>query len=152
MQCFGLQGATSWLVFYLMNAKGAADSAKAAVTVSGLELGGLVGGTLAGFLSDGYVRFTLKFRLHCVHGHSRAWSWGGLVGGTLAGFLSDGCARLCLTLHFGLHCDIIYVHGHWSGLELDEAGMLDGCAYACTCTRVRTRSGHAARTQAHPCR
>ncbi|KAJ9520251.1 hypothetical protein QJQ45_030275 [Haematococcus lacustris] len=34
-------GATSWLVFYLMAAKGVPDAAQAANTVSGLELGGL---------------------------------------------------------------------------------------------------------------
>eukprot|EP00798_Chlamydomonas_sp_ICE-L_P032688 gene32688-17706_t len=50
------QGATSWLVFYLMQAKGVADSAQAAATVSGLELGGFVGGTLAGYLSDVSIR------------------------------------------------------------------------------------------------
>lgn len=53
------QGATSWLVFYLMQAKGAADAAAAASTVSGLELGGLVGSTLSGFLSDMRVRAAL---------------------------------------------------------------------------------------------
>jgi len=50
------QGATSWLIFYLMQAKGATDAAQAAMTVSGLELGGLVGGTLAGLLSDARIR------------------------------------------------------------------------------------------------
>ena len=39
-----------------LQAKGAADAAQAAVTVSGLELGGLVGGTLAGVLSDMRIR------------------------------------------------------------------------------------------------
>ena len=37
-----LQGATSWMVFYLMREKGVTDAAHAAATVSGLELGGLV--------------------------------------------------------------------------------------------------------------
>lgn len=50
------QGATSWLVFYLMSVKGAADAAKAAVMVSGLEVGGFIGGTLAGFMSDWLIR------------------------------------------------------------------------------------------------
>jgi len=50
------QGATSWMIFYLLAQKGAQDAAAAAVTVSGLELGGLVGGTLAGFLSDARIR------------------------------------------------------------------------------------------------
>ena len=39
-----------------LQAKGAVDAAQAAVTVSGLELGGLVGGTLAGVLSDMRIR------------------------------------------------------------------------------------------------
>lgn len=51
-----LQGATSWLMMYLLQAKGAANAAAAAFTVSGLELGGLLGSTLAGFVSDARVR------------------------------------------------------------------------------------------------
>lgn len=50
------QGVTSWLVFYLMAEKGAADAGSAALTVSGLELGGLAGSTVAGFLSDRAIR------------------------------------------------------------------------------------------------
>lgn len=50
------QGVTSWLVFYLMAEKGAADAGTAALTVSGLELGGLAGSTVAGFLSDRAIR------------------------------------------------------------------------------------------------
>ncbi len=43
-------------MMYLMQAKGVANAAQAAVTVSGMELGGLVGGTLAGVLSDSHIR------------------------------------------------------------------------------------------------
>ncbi|WIA10980.1 hypothetical protein OEZ85_011139 [Tetradesmus obliquus] len=50
------QGCTSWLIFYLLEAKGAVDAAAAAITVSGLELGGLLGGTLSGVLSDKSIR------------------------------------------------------------------------------------------------
>ncbi|KAI8464482.1 MAG: hexose-phosphate transporter, major isoform [Monoraphidium minutum] len=50
------QGVTSWLVFYLMAEKGAADAGAAALTVSGLELGGLAGSTVAGLLSDMAIR------------------------------------------------------------------------------------------------
>ncbi|KAF8071289.1 uhpC [Scenedesmus sp. PABB004] len=50
------QGCTSWLVFYLMAEKGAADAGAAALTVSGLELGGLAGSTVAGMLSDRAIR------------------------------------------------------------------------------------------------
>lgn len=50
------QGCTSWLVFYLLEVKGAADAAAAALTVSGLELGGLLGGTLSGVLSDKTIK------------------------------------------------------------------------------------------------
>ncbi|GAX77747.1 hypothetical protein CEUSTIGMA_g5190.t1 [Chlamydomonas eustigma] len=50
------QGATSWLMMYLIQCKGVENAAQAAVTVSGLELGGLVGGTLAGVLSDARIR------------------------------------------------------------------------------------------------
>jgi hypothetical protein len=50
------QGATSWLTFYLLESKGAPDPAAAALRVSGLELGGLVGGTLSGILSDVAIR------------------------------------------------------------------------------------------------
>eukprot|EP00879_Flechtneria_rotunda_P009282 GHRR01009717.1.p1 GENE.GHRR01009717.1~~GHRR01009717.1.p1 ORF type:complete len:467 (+),score=173.45 GHRR01009717.1:218-1618(+) len=46
------QGVTSWFVFYLIKEKGVADAAQAAVRVSGLELGGLVGSLIAGRLSD----------------------------------------------------------------------------------------------------
>lgn len=47
-----MQGVTSWFVFYLIKEKGVADAAQAAVRVSGLELGGLVGSLIAGRLSD----------------------------------------------------------------------------------------------------
>jgi sugar phosphate permease len=43
-----VQGVTSWFVFYLIKEKGVADAAQAAVRVSGLELGGLVGSLIAG--------------------------------------------------------------------------------------------------------
>lgn len=46
------QGVTSWFVFYLIKAKGVADAGAAAVRVSGMELGGLVGSLIAGRLSD----------------------------------------------------------------------------------------------------
>lgn len=39
-------------MFYLIKEKGVADAAQAGVTVSGLELGGLVGSLIAGRLSD----------------------------------------------------------------------------------------------------
>ncbi|PNH11713.1 putative hexose phosphate transport protein, partial [Tetrabaena socialis] len=50
------QGVTSWFVFYLIKEKGIEDAAQAAVRVSGLELGGLVGSLVAGRLSDGLIR------------------------------------------------------------------------------------------------
>lgn len=50
------QGVTNWMVFYLMAEKGAADAGTAALTVSGLELGGLAGSTVAGLLSDRAIR------------------------------------------------------------------------------------------------
>lgn len=50
------QGVTSWLVFYLMAEKGAVDAGSAALTVSGLELGGLAGSTVAGLMSDMAIR------------------------------------------------------------------------------------------------
>jgi sugar phosphate permease len=50
------QGVTNWMVFYLMAEKGAADARTAALTVSGLELGGLAGSTVAGLLSDRAIR------------------------------------------------------------------------------------------------
>ena len=50
------QGITSWSVFYLINAKGAADAAVAALRVSGLELGGLAGSLLAGKVSDHLIK------------------------------------------------------------------------------------------------
>lgn len=43
-------------MMYLLQTKGAANAAAAAFTVSGLELGGLLGSTLAGFVSDARVR------------------------------------------------------------------------------------------------
>lgn len=49
---FVLQGVTSWFVFYLIKEKGVPDAAQAAMRVSGLELGGLVGSLIAGRLSD----------------------------------------------------------------------------------------------------
>eukprot|EP00195_Chlamydomonas_chlamydogama_P013869 CAMPEP_0202900640 /NCGR_PEP_ID=MMETSP1392-20130828/11956_1 /ASSEMBLY_ACC=CAM_ASM_000868 /TAXON_ID=225041 /ORGANISM="Chlamydomonas chlamydogama, Strain SAG 11-48b" /LENGTH=469 /DNA_ID=CAMNT_0049587075 /DNA_START=389 /DNA_END=1797 /DNA_ORIENTATION=- len=49
------QGVTSWFVFYLIKVKGVEDAAQAAVRVSGLELGGLVGSLIAGKLSDGLI-------------------------------------------------------------------------------------------------
>lgn len=50
------QGCTSWLIFFLLETKGAVNAAAAALTVSGLELGGLVGGTLSGVLSDASIK------------------------------------------------------------------------------------------------
>jgi len=50
------QGVTSWFVFYLIKAKGVEDAAQAAVRVSGLELGGLLGSLVAGRVSDGMIR------------------------------------------------------------------------------------------------
>ncbi|GLI66075.1 hypothetical protein VaNZ11_009794 [Volvox africanus] len=50
------QGVTSWTVFYLINEKGVPDAAQAAMRVSGLELGGLLGGLAAGHLSDSLIR------------------------------------------------------------------------------------------------
>ena len=46
------QGVTSWFVFYLLKEKGVEDAAQAAVRVSGLELGGLIGSLVAGRASD----------------------------------------------------------------------------------------------------
>lgn len=46
------QGVTSWFVFYLLQVKGVADAGAAALRVSGMELGGLLGSLIAGKLSD----------------------------------------------------------------------------------------------------
>lgn len=54
------QGVTSWFVFYLIKEKGVADAAQAAVRVSGLELGGLVGSLIAGRLSDMMINNSKK--------------------------------------------------------------------------------------------
>ncbi|KAJ9513154.1 hypothetical protein QJQ45_029358 [Haematococcus lacustris] len=50
------QGVTSWFVFYLIKAKGVEDAAQAAVRVSGLELGGLLGSLIAGRFSDWLIK------------------------------------------------------------------------------------------------
>jgi sugar phosphate permease len=55
-----VQGVTSWFVFYLIKEKGVADAAQAAVRVSGLELGGLVGSLIAGRLSDMMINNSKK--------------------------------------------------------------------------------------------
>merc|ERR1712086_658598 len=49
------QGITSWSVFYLIKEKGVIDAGAAAVRVSGLELGGLLGSRIAGRISDWYI-------------------------------------------------------------------------------------------------
>ena len=49
------QGVTSWSVFYLIKEKGVLDAGAAAVRVSGLELGGLLGSLLAGRISDALI-------------------------------------------------------------------------------------------------
>lgn len=49
------QGITSWSVFYLIKEKGVVDAGSAAVRVSGLELGGLLGSLVAGRISDFYI-------------------------------------------------------------------------------------------------
>ncbi|KAK9824039.1 hypothetical protein WJX72_007208 [[Myrmecia] bisecta] len=49
------QGVSSWFIFYLIKEKGV-DTAAAAMRVSGLELGGLVGSLSAGAISDYLVR------------------------------------------------------------------------------------------------
>ncbi|KAG1676380.1 hypothetical protein FOA52_001175 [Chlamydomonas sp. UWO 241] len=50
------QGVTSWFVFYLLKEKGIEDAAQAAVRVSGLELGGLLGSLVAGKASDWLIQ------------------------------------------------------------------------------------------------
>eukprot|EP01025_Chloroclados_australasicus_P053278 TRINITY_DN6259_c0_g1_i1.p1 TRINITY_DN6259_c0_g1~~TRINITY_DN6259_c0_g1_i1.p1 ORF type:complete len:583 (-),score=60.98 TRINITY_DN6259_c0_g1_i1:344-1972(-) len=50
------QGVTSWFVFYLKEVKGVVDTAQAAVQVSGIELGGLLGSLSSGALSDYVIR------------------------------------------------------------------------------------------------
>jgi sugar phosphate permease len=50
------QGATSWLVFWMIECGHVPNAAQAAASVSGLELGGLLGGTLAGWFSDRAIR------------------------------------------------------------------------------------------------
>eukprot|EP00982_Pelagococcus_subviridis_P016463 31479-Pelagococcus_subviridis.AAC.25 len=50
-----LKGITSWSVFYLIKEKGVIDAGAAAVRVSGLELGGLLGSLIAGRISDWYI-------------------------------------------------------------------------------------------------
>ena len=52
------------LHYTLTQAKGAADSAAAAATVSGMELGGLAGSIFAGWLSDAFIK-----RAHHGEGH-----------------------------------------------------------------------------------
>mmetsp|Transcript_9318 Transcript_9318/g.42327 ORF Transcript_9318/g.42327 Transcript_9318/m.42327 type:complete len:227 (-) Transcript_9318:1315-1995(-) len=49
------QGITSWSVFYLIKEKGVMDAGAAAVRVSGMELGGLLGSLIAGRISDWYI-------------------------------------------------------------------------------------------------
>uniref|UniRef100_A0A6U2BE34 Major facilitator superfamily (MFS) profile domain-containing protein n=2 Tax=Micromonas pusilla TaxID=38833 RepID=A0A6U2BE34_MICPS len=49
------QGITSWSVFYLIKEKGVLDAGAAAVRVSGMELGGLLGSLIAGRISDWYI-------------------------------------------------------------------------------------------------
>ena len=49
------QGITSWSVFYLIKEKGVVDAGAAALRVSGLELGGLLGSLVAGRISDWYI-------------------------------------------------------------------------------------------------
>ena len=49
------QGITSWSVFYLIKEKGVLDAGAAALRVSGLELGGLLGSLVAGRISDWYI-------------------------------------------------------------------------------------------------
>jgi sugar phosphate permease len=49
------QGVTSWSVFYLINEKGVADAGAAALRVSGLEVGGLIGSLVAGRISDAAI-------------------------------------------------------------------------------------------------
>lgn len=46
------QAVTSWSVFYLIKEKGVADAGAAALRVSGLEIGGLIGSLVAGRISD----------------------------------------------------------------------------------------------------
>lgn len=46
------QAVTSWSVFYLIKEKGVVDAGAAALRVSGLEIGGLLGSLVAGRISD----------------------------------------------------------------------------------------------------
>lgn len=54
------QGMTAWFVFYLIQAGGAADAAQAAIRVSGLEIGGLLGSLSSGAISDYLIRKNTK--------------------------------------------------------------------------------------------
>ena len=49
------QGVTSWSIFYLIKEKGVADAGAAALRVSGLEIGGLLGSLVAGRVSDAAI-------------------------------------------------------------------------------------------------
>lgn len=50
------QGMTAWFIFYLIQAGGVPDGAQAAIRVSGLEIGGLLGSLSSGALSDYLIR------------------------------------------------------------------------------------------------
>jgi sugar phosphate permease len=75
---FTLQGVTSWFVFYLIKEKGVADAAQAAVRVSGLELGGLVGSLIAGRLSDMMINNSKKGEGAVGKRVQVGWCWHGL--------------------------------------------------------------------------
>ncbi|KAG1671633.1 hypothetical protein FOA52_006864 [Chlamydomonas sp. UWO 241] len=64
-----MQGATSWLMMFLMQQKGITDAATATYSVSGMELGGLVGGTLAGIISDSRIKAAIAAGASDEGGH-----------------------------------------------------------------------------------
>ena len=85
------QGVTSWFVFYLLQVKGVADAGSAALRVSGLELGGLLGSLVAGRLSD---MLMISLQGHQWQRGSRESRW--LLGTPLALQFVDGiCCYSC---------------------------------------------------------
>jgi hypothetical protein len=118
-----VQGVTSWFVFYLIKEKGVADAAQAAVRVSGLELGGLVGSLIAGRLSDMMINNSKKGE--------------GAVG-----------KRVQVRVPWESNCHLPYVQQRVLGQQLDYAGLKAQCGFGTRCLLKLRRSARVRSTAA----
>lgn len=143
---FLYQGVTSWFVFYLIKEKGVSDAAQAAVRVSGLELGGLVGSLIAGRLSDMMINKS-RAGEGAVGKRVQVTIGGGVTGGCVE-VDSEGGRRghqwlsgVVLVKRYRMRTRVLCAARCCSGLQVS---LGNGADMACKSSSRRHRSGYKA--------